>query len=164
MNRAWLVPLTGGLIATGIALGSRFLIGSVYSGANAMELIEALARSGLYLGTGIATSSATILALMLTLLGLTRRMDQEFDAEVYKRINWVGLLSTLSLCAALILLLLLTLPVGEFSELPEHWYPMMYNILVVYVGVLTGLLITTVLLLFTTLRHVGAKIRPSRET
>lgn len=163
MKSAWLIPLAGGVAATLLAIGSRFLIGSVYSDADAVQLIEALSRSGLYLGAAIATASATILALMLTLLGFARRLDEDFDRDVYQRINRVGFLSTVSLCFALLLLLFLTLPVGEFTEIPDRWFPWMYNVLVVFVGVLTGMLITTVLLLYTTLRHVTASITPSED-
>lgn len=163
MKSVWLVPLAGGITAALLAVGSRFLIGTVYSDADAVQLIEALSRSGLYLGAAIATASATILALMLTLLGFTRRLDEDFDRTVYRRINRVGFLSTISLCCALLLLLFLTLPVGEFTELPDRWFPWMYNILITFTGVLTGLLITTVLLLYTTLRHVTASITPSED-
>lgn len=163
MKSVWLVPLGGGITAALLAVGSRFLIGTMYSDADAVQLIEALSRSGLYLGAAIATASATILALMLTLLGFARRLDEDFDSTVYRRINRVGFLSTISLCCALFLLLFLTLPVGEFTELPDRWFPWMYNILITFTGVLTGLLITTVLLLYTTLRHVTASITPNED-
>lgn len=160
---AWIMPLAGGGVAAAMAIGSRFLVGAVYSQADAVQLIESLARSGLYLGSAIATSSATILALMLTLLGLTRKMDTDFDKEVFVRIDRIGLLSTIGLCGALGMLLILTLPVGEFDQLPKRWFPILYNVLVGITGILTGLLISTVLLLFTTLRRVISRVTPTDD-
>lgn len=103
------IPIVGGVSATAIAISSRYLIGALYSQTDAIQLIEALAQSGLYLGAAIATSSATILALMLTLLALTRRADADFNFEVYQKIDRIGLMSTISLCGAMLLLLFPTL-------------------------------------------------------
>lgn len=158
----WL-PLIGGTSAALIAIGSRYLIGAVYSAADAVQLIESLSRSGLYLGAAIATSCATILALMLTLLGFANRLDAEFDHTVYQRIDRIGLMSTLGMCGSLLLLLTLSLPVGEFEEMPTRWFPVLYNVLIVLVGLLTGLLIATVLLLFSTLRRVVAEVVPEKD-
>jgi len=92
--------------------------GAIYSAAEAIELIDALSQSALYLGTAVAGSSGTILALMLTLIGIVKRTDSDFDDDIYRRINLVGLHSTVALIGAVILLLLLSLPVGEYNKIP----------------------------------------------
>lgn len=156
-------PLLGGGLAVIVTLGVKFLIGGVYSQAKALQLIEALRDSSLYFGAAVATASATVLALMLTLLGLGRRTDSELDNWVYRSINRIALISTISLCGAVLLLMVLSLPIGEFDKIPEHWFVGVYYFLVVYVALLAGLIITAVLMLYDAIQYVIALITPGDE-
>ena len=142
---------------------ARFAIGNVYSEAEATNLIDALSGTGLYLGSAIAGASATTLALMLTLLGLTRRAEAEFDHTLYKSISQVAWLSTVSLVGAVILLLLLVLPVGEFEEMPDGWYRILYELLFAQTVIVCALLVATVVRLFLAIRHVIVKITPGED-
>lgn len=151
----------GGILAFG-AIG-RWANGFVYSSAEAKDLISSLSESGLYLGSAMAASSGTTLALMLTVIGIVRRMDQDFDAPIYRRINLVSLLSTLSLAGSVVMLLVLTLPVGDFDKLPSQWYPTLYNVVYAMVIGLSALLVSTVVLLYGTVRVLIANITPNDE-
>ncbi|WP_084420161.1 hypothetical protein [Henriciella litoralis] len=153
------VYLTTALIVL-IGVGARFAIGNVYSEAEATNLISSLTQTGLYLGSAIAGASATTLALMLTLLGLTSQARTDFDAGVYKSISQVAWLSTVSLVGAVILLLMLVLPVGEFEKMPEGWYRMMYEIIFALTVLVCALLTATVVRLFLAIRHVIARVTP----
>ena len=153
-------PLIGGVAAVLVTLAVKFLIGGVYSSGKALQLIEALRDSSLYFGAAVSTASATILALMLTLLGLSRQAESDFDDWVYKNINRIALVSTISLCGGVLLLMLLSMPIGEFEKIPENWFIMMYYVLVVFVALLAGLVITAVLMLFNAIRYVIALITP----
>ena len=144
----------GGVIALGLALGVNFLAGNVFRDAEAKDMVHALSNSALRFSASIATSSATILALMLTLVGMTRSADQEFSEGLYRRILRLGGLSTVALCGAILLLLLLSLPIGEFENLPARWYTGLYWVLVSLIAGLTGLIITIVLMLFNAIRRV----------
>ena len=155
----WAVSLTSGLIIL-IGLGARFAIGEVYSEAEATNLIEALTQTGLYLGSAIAGAAATTLALMLTLLGLLRNAEETFDDDAYKSISQVAWLSTISLVGAVILLLLLVLPVGEFEKMPQGWYLYMYEVMFWLTVIVCTLLTATVMRLFLTIRHVISQITP----
>ena len=144
----------GGVVALGIALGVNFLAGNVFNSAEARDLVDALSGSARRFSASIATSSATILALMLTLVGMTRSANQDFGAGLYRRILRLGGLSTVALCGAILLLLLLSLPIGEFENLPAQWYTGLYWVLVSLISGLTGLIITIVLMLFNAIRRV----------
>lgn len=91
----FLVTLSGGY-------GSRQAIGRIYGAAEAVDLLEALSRAGLYLGSAIATASATTIALMLTLIGLIKRMNEDFDEQAYRNVELVARLSTVTLPIALL--------------------------------------------------------------
>ncbi|WP_260482749.1 hypothetical protein [Sphingomicrobium flavum] len=143
-----------------LGLTARWAIGSVYSQGEALQLVEALASSGLYLGSASATASATILALMLTITGMIRRLDAEFDRDVWWRIDKVAQAATISLMASLSLLLALVFPIGEFEKLPTEWYAWLYNGLFGVTVLVIALLATTVTLLYATIREVIAKVSP----
>ena len=135
--------------------------GSIYSATEAIDMINALSSSALYLGTAIAGSSGTILALMLTLLGIVKRMDNDLDIDVYRRINLVGILSAISLIGAVLLLLLLCLPIGEYDKIPNLWYTTLYRILFLLVIALSAVLVATIAILYGTVRALIVNITPS---
>jgi CBS domain containing-hemolysin-like protein len=121
---------------------------------------SALSSPALYLGRAIAGSAATTLALMLTLLGLVRRADAEFDLQMYNRIYRIAVLSTVLLGGAVVMLLLMTMPIGEFDDVPENWFPMLYKVLYWIVVVLSAGLVAMVTMLFGTVRSLIAKLTP----
>ena len=155
------------LVAAGVVLlfgaAGRYANGFVYSGAEAKELISALSGSALYLGSAMTGGSATTLALMLTLVGLVKRADEQFDGEMYKRVSLVSLLSTIILAGSVFLLLLLTIPVGEFERLPSSWYPRLYDVMYALVISLSALLVATVVLLYSTINGLIAQITPTDD-
>lgn len=151
------------LLFIAVGLGARWAIGSVYSAGEAVQLIDALASSGLYLGSASATASATILALMLTLTGFINRLDAEFTKDTWCSVKRVSQSSTISLMASLFLLLALVFPIGEFEKLPTQWYAIFYNVLFGITVLVIGLLALTVALLYTTIRDVIRTITPEFE-
>ncbi len=143
-----------------ISGAARWAIGSVYGDSEAQQLITSLANAGLYLGSAIATASATTLALMLALIGLTNRSDSDFDNAVYVRISRVSSLATAALIGSVLLLLLLVLPIGEFENIPEGWYLIFYNILFAMVSLVCATLVATILQLYLTIRRVLVAVTP----
>lgn len=163
MQQTDFIPWAAGLVIVSLGLGARFAIGNVYSEAEATDLIGTLSQTGLYLGSAIATASATTLALMLTLLGLTRRSENEFDEAIYSTIEKVAGFSTAALIGSVLLLLMLVMPVGEFEKMPERWYPILYNLLFALTVGICALLVATISQLFLTIRYVIAEITPGEE-
>ncbi len=146
-----------------IGIGARAAIGNVYGAAEAVDLLQALSRAGLYLGAAVATASATTLALMLTLIGTIRRADTDFDTSSYHRVTVIAGLSTVTLVMSLLLLLAFVLPVGHFEALPVGWYETLYNVMFSLCVGMVALLAATVVVTFMTVRSVIAKITPGRE-
>ncbi len=160
-NHLWATGIFVGVCLIGY--GARRAIGTVYSSAEATQLIEALSRAGLYLGSAIVTASATTLALMLTLIGMIRRMEKEFDSETYRSVDLIARLATASLMIGLLVLLAFTLPVGEFDTLPTDWYIHLYNGLFASCVVMVGLVAATVTVLYRTVRRVIVGITPGDD-
>lgn len=152
--------LVGGIIAGSIALAGQWMVGQVYSGWQAHKLLESVISAGLYFGGAIVTGSATILALMLTMLGVTRQTNSEFDAIFFKRIERIGKLSTISFIAGVLLLLFLSVPVQKSDEVPTSWYTAIYYILTSFIAILSGLIVTIVLMLFNAIESVINTLKP----
>ena len=156
---AWL-PTFAGLLIGLFGLGTWWTVGRVYGSAEAQDLIENLSTTGLYLGSAVTGGSASILALMLTLLGLARRAESEFDETVYRSILKITTLAALNLIVAIIMMLLFVVPVGDFENIPDPWYPMIYKILFGGITVMSAVMVTTISELALTIRHVVQKITP----
>lgn len=155
--------LIGGFLAGAIALSGQWLVGQVYSGWEARQLLESVISSALYFGSATVTGSATILALMLTMLGLTNNTDGEFDSIFFKRIERIGLLSTITLIAGVLLMLFLSVPVQESKDVPASWYKIIYYVLISYIAILSGLIVGVVLMLFNAIRSLIAVVKPTAD-
>lgn len=153
--------LFGGLLAAGIALGGQWMIGEIYSGYEARRLLESMSAAAHYLGSAVVTASATILALMLTMLSLSNQADKEFSTDFYKRIERIGVLTTISLTGGILLLLFLSVPFQEDNSVPSHWFTTIYYIMIGFLAILSGLLVAIVLMLLNAITSLIDVVRPS---
>lgn len=155
--------LYGGLLAGAIALGGQWLVGQVYNGYEARQLLEAVASSSLYLGSAIVTASATIIALMLTMLSLTKQAESDFGPVFFKRIQQIARLSTISLSAGILLLLFLSIPLQESDQVPATWFMTIYYVLITFVAGLSGLAVGIVLMLLNAINSLIDVVSPSAD-
>ncbi len=155
--------LTGGVVAGVIVLSAQGLVGQIYSGLEARRLLAGVISSALFFGSSIITGSATILALMLTMLSLTKSWDDDFEPSFFKRIERIGLLATISLIGGIVLLLFLSVPVQESDDVPASWFTTIYYILISYIALLSGLLVGVVLMLYNAITSLIDVVRPSLD-
>ena len=151
----------GGVLAAGIALAGQWFVGQIYSGAEARRLIEAMVPSSRAVGSSVVTASGTILALMLTMLSLTSQAKTSFDSIFYKRIERIGLLSTIALVAGILLLLFLSIPLQESKNVPNSWYSGVYYVLIALTAGIAGLQVGIVLMLLNAMSSLIAVLRPT---
>lgn len=152
--------LLGGVLAAAIALAGQWLIGQVYSGYEARRLLEAMTTSAHYLGGAVVTASATIIALMLTMLSLTNQAKKDFETVFYKRIERIGVLATISLIGGILLLLFLSVPLQEADTVPSRWFTSIYYVLISFLAILSGLLVAIVLMLLNAMTSLIDVVRP----
>lgn len=155
--------LAGGILAGSIALGGQWLVGQVYSGYEARQLLEAVATSAHYFASSIVTASATIIALMLTMISLSKQSDSEFDVIFFKRIQNIGQLSAIALISGILLLLFLSIPLQESDQVPSSYFKPIYYILIIFVALLSGLVVSVVLMLLNATNSLLNIISPSFE-
>ncbi|CAM3690846.1 hypothetical protein LIHA111178_03550 [Litorimonas haliclonae] len=153
--------MAGFIIICLVGLLARYLNGSIYSQAEVLSLFDNLQQSGLYLGSATMASSGTTLALMLTMVGLVRRIDKDFSDELYRTVALIGLTSAIGLISSVILLLTLSLPIGEFEKVPEIWYYVLYNVTFGLIIFVSAISVSIVLILLQTVLHVIRSITPT---
>ena len=139
------------------------MIGQIYSGFEARQLLETMIPTTRTLCFAIITASSTILALMLTLLSLTNQVDSDFDQTFYRRVERIGLLSTITLITAILLLLFINLPLQESDDLPGSWFTAIYYVIITFSAAIAGMLVAVVLMLFTTISGLIDVICPTPE-
>lgn len=152
--------LFGGVLAAIIALVGQWFIGRIYSGEEARYLIASMLNSALFFGASVVTASATILALMLTMLSLSDQSKIDFDKVFFHRVEKIGILTTVSLASSILLLLFLSSPVHESKNVPTHWFTTIYYALIIILALLAGLLVTVVLMLLNAIRSLIEGVRP----
>ncbi|NNF00587.1 MAG: hypothetical protein HKN25_16330 [Pyrinomonadaceae bacterium] len=155
--------LIGAVLAGSISFGGQWLVGQVYSAYEARQLLEAVAASSLYLGGAVVTASATVIALMLTMISLSKSSDGEFDAVFFRRVQRISFLSTVALIGGILLLLFLSIPLQESDQVPAHYFKTVYYVLIVYLSLLSGLLVGIVLMLLNAVNSLINVVKPDMD-
>lgn len=152
------VAVLGGALGAAVALAGGYVVGTV-SGLEAVALIETSLPTTRFLASSTMTASATILALMLTLLSLSHSTEYRMRDVHYRRVEHVALADTVAFVASTVFLLLLNIPIEETENVPTHLYDRIYYGMIVTASAVGGLLIAVVLMLYQTVRDVIETIR-----
>lgn len=129
--------------------GMAIAVGSVGE-FEALRLIEGLLETARFLASSTIAAAATVLALLLTLLGLSITSHVKFGVRLYRRAQYITVLSVATIAVSVGVLLAVALPVGEVERF-EGFYELLYYILVAAVSVLGGLMVTIGLMISATL-------------
>lgn len=145
--------LAGGLMAALVTGGGAYMVGTL-SNAEARLLMEtALPRTQSLAGT-VILASATILALMLTLLGISRGTESDIHSSHYQRVRQIALLDAVVFCFAMTVYLILNVPLVESEKVSPDWYNIIYYISLGCASLMGGALISIVLMIYNTVRDV----------
>ena len=145
--------LSGGLIAT-ITVGfGAFTIGSV-SGYEAQQLIRASLSGINSLCNTVVLASATILALLLTLLSVSSNTKSKLTDDHYKHILTIAKTDTIVLVTSMIIFQLFNIPIAEADNVPSSWYTVVYYISLGLSAIISGGLIVVVLMLYYTVSSI----------
>ncbi|MEZ5397964.1 MAG: hypothetical protein R2724_35070 [Bryobacterales bacterium] len=143
----------GGVVALAVASG----LGVTLSVAGTFEmqrLLEALRGVLPYFASAAMSASATVLALMLTVLGIGHRSEHTLSPRFYRRVQWIGRQATGTLAAASVLLLTMAVPVAEIEDKASSaatLIRMQYYATCGLTGLVSGVLVSMVLMLESTL-------------
>lgn len=142
-----------------------FLLGE-FSGAEARRLVEATIPTSRLFCSAIMTVSATILALMLTMIGLGKNADAELSDSHYHRILKLSFYDTVLFGVATVLMIVQCVPVHESDKIPAMWYTTLYYSLLVATAGLGGAAVAVISLLYLAVKDMievlGLKVEDHR--
>ena len=129
----------------------------------ARTLADSLSDTLSYFGSAGIGASSTILALMITLLGLSNQSDHEFNDIFYRRVLWSGRQASVLFLLCVVLLLVMAMPTTS-TELP---YESTVSLIQFYATALitsmaTGLFVSLVLFLQSTVSDLVAVLRKGK--
>lgn len=138
--------------------GGVVLVGNVAS-FKALRLIEATVPTGQFLASAAIAAGATVLALMLTLIGLTVSTDLTFSDAHYQRIRNINTLALSVIVVAVVALVTMAIPIAEVDEV-RNYYAILYFILAAILSVLGGLVVAMALMIGGTVRGLVDAAHP----
>ena len=144
--------LCGTISLTIIALGT-ILLGNL-SGYEAKELIKASISGLNTLSNTIVLASATILALMLTLMAVSSNTSSRLKDDHYRHILQIARLDTIIFVASMLFFIIFNLPVTESDNIPSNWFSTIYYITLGVSALLSSALIVVVYMLYTTIVNI----------
>lgn len=139
--------IAGGVIAMFVFGIGNFILGEV-SGYEAKELIKQSIAGINTLCNTIVLASATILALLLTVLSLSSGTDSKLKEDYYQYIMKIAKVDTGVFIAALGTFLLFNLPITEAENVPSSWYTWLYYASLAMTTIVASALIVVILMLY----------------
>jgi hypothetical protein len=139
--------LYGGVVAAMITGIGAFILGSL-SGYEAKILIKASLPGINTLCNTIVLASATILALLLTLLSVSSGSKSKLKDDHYIQVLRIARIDTSVFIVALICFQLFNLPITEAEDVPSNWYATIYYISLGMSSILSGALISVAIMLY----------------
>lgn len=149
--------LLGGMLATAFTGLGVFLLGNI-SGYEAKNLLEVSLGGLNMLCNTIVLASATILALLLTLLGISSTSDSNLKERHYIQVLSIAKFDVILFIAALILFQLFNIPIVESDSVPTSWFTIIYWATLIFSSIICGMMITVILMLYNTITNMIAII------
>ena len=144
--------LGGGLSASVVFLGM-WATGQA-SGASVDDLLASFIPASQAFTDTVVIASATILALMFTVLGMSASSESDLEEAHYIRIKQIALGDTTVFVVAMTMGLLLNVPLAESSKLNETLEWIIYYVALGTSALLGGALIAIVLMIYGAVKHM----------
>lgn len=145
--------IIGGVLSLLVIISGFLILGSL-SGYEAKVLIKNSITDLNTLCNTIALASATILALLLTLLSLSSGTNSKLKKDHYQHVRIIEKVGTAVFICAVIGFLLFNLPITESDMVPNNWYSVIYFLSLGFSSILSASLIIVVLMLYNTVVNI----------
>lgn len=147
------MPIYGGVLTALFTGLSVYLLGSL-SGHEALQLLESsLPRISMLFNT-IILASATILALLLTLLGISSGTESRLKKTHYRQVLSLARFDSFLFIATLILFQAFSFPVTEAENVDTEWYRIIYWSTLFASSLMSGLMVAVILMLYSTIHDI----------
>ena len=152
--------IAGGIIMAVFTLIGLLIGGQVSSHNSALQLIEVMSPPLQMLGFATITATITMLALLLTMLGVIKQADIDYAKTFYDLMERISFLDTILLIASAGLLTILAIPITEAeTNVSEQAATVLYYTLLFVNAAISGLLVAAVLMLFDAIKSVIRTLR-----
>lgn len=145
--------VAGGAVSTLFMAIGTFILGEV-SGYQAKALLTTSLSGINMLCNTVILGASTILALMLTLLSLSRAAESHLSKTHYRHVLAIARADTILIIVAIITFMLLNLPITETEEVPNSWYATIYYISLGMAAIIGGGFIAVITMLYGTIANV----------
>ncbi|WP_405382062.1 hypothetical protein [Maribacter sp. LLG6340-A2] len=147
--------IIGGSITTIFIVFGVFILGNI-SGYEAKKLLSSSIQGLNMLCNTIILASATILALLLTLLGISTGTDTQLKKSHYKQVLSIAKFDTILFISTLVLFQFFNIPISEADNLDMSWYKYIYWATLFSSSVISGMMVGTILMLYGTVTNIIA--------
>lgn len=145
--------VAGGAVSTLFMAIGTFILGEV-SGYQARELLTTSLSGINMLCNTVILGASTILALMLTLLSLSRAAESHLSKTHYRHVLAIARADTILIIVSIITFMLLNLPITETQEVPNSWFATIYYISLGMAAIIGGGFIAVITMLYGTIANV----------
>lgn len=147
------MPLYGGILTAVFSGSAVYLLGNL-SGFEAIKLIETIIPRISSLFNTIILASATILALILTLLGISSGSKSKLKKFHYKQVLSLARFASVLFIVTLVVFLFLNIPFDEAENIPSTWYSNIYWVILFVTSLLSGMMVAVILMLYHIIRNI----------
>lgn len=148
----------GGLVTASFLFVVIIGVGQIHS-FEARGLIDAVLPAARFLGSTVIGAAVTVLALLLTLIGLSLNTREQFSSRLYDRAIRITRMAVICIIMGVAVLLAVSVPVVEVPEISQH-YATLYYVLSVAMALLGGLVTSMGLMIGATLRGLIGAAHP----
>ncbi|MGY0392697.1 hypothetical protein ACW5R3_09110 [Bizionia sp. KMM 8389] len=106
----------------------------------------------------IVLASATILALLLTLLSISSGSKTTLKERHYIQVLSIAKFDVVLFISALILFQFFNIPIIESDKVPITWFEVIYWVTLASTSIISGMMITVILMLYTAVTNLIAII------
>ena len=154
--------IAGGAVAAASLFIGVAAVGRIGS-FEGLRLLESILPTVRFLASAVLTAGVTVLALMLTLIGLTFTSEWDFNEMHFRRLRRIALLTTFTIVLSVVVLLFISLPIEEAESL-RTYYDVAYYTIAGVSSVLGGAVIAVIVMLYQTISGLVAIGLPSGES
>ncbi len=145
--------VAGGVVSTLFMAIGTFVLGEV-SGYQAKDLLTSSLSGINMLCNTVILGASTILALMLTLLSLSRAAESHLSKTHYRHVLTIAKADTILIIVSIITFMMLNLPITETQEVPNSWFATIYYISLGMAAIIGGGFIAVITMLYGTIANV----------
>lgn len=141
------LPLYGGILTAVFTGTAVYLLGSL-TGFEAIQLIETTIPRISTLFNTIILASATILALILTLLAISSGSKSKLKKYHYIQVLSLARFASFLFIVTLVFFQFLNIPFAEAENIPSSWYSHLYYSILFVSSLLSGMMVAVILMLY----------------